>query len=183
MSSQIEVSRFLSTSGTPELGPGPRAGVQPEAELNRALNGFFQDSKLTMDRQQLIRALVLLWHDHLDPAHELAQGIDNADGAFVHGIMHRREPDYGNAAYWFRRVGRHAAFPEIAKRVGALAESKANSAVYHQLIRNREWDSFAFIEACKSAAAEPASDPGQSYLREVQRVETESLLDWFCQGR
>jgi hypothetical protein len=183
MTSQLELSSFLATAAPPELGPGPRAGVRAESELNSALDSWFRQSKLSFERQQLIRALLLLWHDHQDPAHELAQSIDNADGAFVHGIMHRREPDYGNAAYWFRRVGPHPTFPGIARRVSALPESDSNAELQRQLVRNGEWDPFAFIDASRSVAGMPASDASQRYLRAVQCIETKALLDWFGQGQ
>ena len=35
------------------------------------------------------------------------------EGEFWHAILHRQEPDPGNAAYWFRRVGQHAVYPEV----------------------------------------------------------------------
>src|SRR5438046_2755350 len=103
-------AKFLDTAQPADLGPGPRSGVLPEKELGNTLAEAFKGTKLSERTQQLVRALVLLWHDHLDAAHTLAQAIENAEGSYVHAIMHRREPDYGNAAYWFRRVSRHASF-------------------------------------------------------------------------
>src|SRR4051794_6992325 len=46
-----------------------------------------------------------------DEAHEIAQNIEDADGSYWHAIVHRQEPDAGNAGYWFRQVGQHAIFP------------------------------------------------------------------------
>ena len=48
------------------------------------------------------------WH----AAHGLAQGQDDADGAWVHAYLHRVEGDEGNAGYWYRRAGRpHSTAP------------------------------------------------------------------------
>ena len=54
-------------------------------------------------------ALTALWHDgrgDWHAAHETAQNIDDADGAWIHAYLHRKEGDAGNAAYWYRRAGR-----------------------------------------------------------------------------
>ena len=53
-------------------------------------------------------SLVALWHDakgDWDAAHRVAQDVDDADGAWVHAYLHRKEGDAGNAAYWYRRAG------------------------------------------------------------------------------
>src|SRR6516225_10022072 len=118
---------LLATSDPPDLGPGPRPGVKTEAELDRSLDVFLGGNRLPRESLQLIQAIVLLWHDHLDSAHTIAQAVDNADGAFVHGIMHRREPDYGNAGYWFRRVGTHPAFGKLGQRAKALLEAPSQT--------------------------------------------------------
>jgi len=50
-----------------------------------------------------------LWHagrDEWTPAHEIAQSVDDAEGAWVHAHLHRKEGDLGNASYWYSRAGR-----------------------------------------------------------------------------
>jgi hypothetical protein len=178
MSAAIKLKPLLVTPEPPELGPGPRAGVQTADSLSRALEGLFSNSPVPVQRQELLRALLLLWHDHLDAAHEIAQHIPDPDGAFVHGIMHRREPDYGNAKYWFRRVGKHRAFAELARRAAPLLENEPARKLQAQLLPGGEWDAFAFVDACERAARKPNGLAQQ--LRELQRVETEVLLDCFC---
>src|SRR5256885_5285636 len=124
--SELDALRsLLRTRELPDLGPRPRTEAQNEADLSLAVDKAITSSKLSVRQKELIRALILLWHDHLDAAHTIAQDIDNPDGAFVHGIMHRREPDHGNAKYWFRRVGDHPVFAEIASRV--MASNNAQS--------------------------------------------------------
>src|SRR5437764_14172088 len=147
-----DIEKLLATPEPPELGPGPRPGILPEAELESKLDKLFDRGEIAAAKQPLIRALVLLWHDHLDAAHVIAQATDNADGAFVHGIMHRREPDYGNAKYWFHRVGSHPAFAEIARRVMASSSAQSDQPLLRELMPNGAWDPFAFIDACEEAA-------------------------------
>ena len=60
----------------------------------------------------LSQALLALWYDgrgDWDNAHETAQNIDSADGAWIHAYLHRKEGDTGNAAYWYRRAGKPVA--------------------------------------------------------------------------
>lgn len=155
-----ELQKLFATAEPPELGPGPRAGLLAEAVLAARLDELFDRGEIAIARQPLIRALVLLWHDHLDAAHVIAQSIDNADGAFLHGIVHRREPDYGNAKYWFQRVGAHGAFGEIAARVA-----------------QGRFDPLAFVDACAVAARSGRGEMAAEVLREVQRIESAVLLE------
>jgi hypothetical protein len=171
---------MLTTAGLPELGPGPRAGVLPQRELSAALAGLLKGGRVP--KAELIHGLVLLWHDQMEPAHEIAQAIETADGSFLHGILHRREPDYGNATYWFRRVGRHECFPEIAQRVSELLKARNESKVETVLIRNGDWDAYGFIGLCEKAATKGAADPQVKLLREIQGIEMEVLLDRWSGG-
>jgi len=177
MSAMDGVNKFLATPEPPELGPGPRPGVQSEEELKGKLQVFFAGGKLPVQKQQLVRALVFLWHDHLESAHVIAQDVDTADGAFVHAIMHRREPDYGNAKYWFRRVGKHPVFGELASGVCSILEQRGNRELRQLLVPDSEWEPFAFVDACERAARKATQE--EALLREIQRIETETLLDWI----
>jgi hypothetical protein len=170
------LTQLLQTPEPPELGPGPRSDLQPQGKLDQALDKALRGSILSAGNQQLIRALVLLWHDHLEAAHVIAQSIENADGAYVHGIMHRREPDFSNAAYWFRRVGAHPAFEPLKEKVRALVREK-NASPLQKLLSGRTWDPFAFIKECELAKRNGLPD---AHLREVQRIEFEELLNWLC---
>src|SRR5262245_55121269 len=65
-----------------------------------------QDETPAGELAPLLRAL---WHDargSWDRAHEVAQGVETRDGAWVHAYLHRKEGDPDNARYWYRRAGR-----------------------------------------------------------------------------
>jgi hypothetical protein len=172
---------LLGTEQLAELGPGRREGVLPEAEIRKTLAECFRKKALGTEPQYLITSLILLWHDHMDSSHTIAQGIPSIDGSYVHGMMHRREPDYWNSKYWFRRVGSHPAFPEIAKRAGVLLEGKSHEELRKKLLPEGKWDAVAFIDACESAAK--SRDPGgTALLQKIQAVEFEVLLERFTGG-
>jgi len=52
-----------------------------------------------------LQAAVFLYVDDIARAHEAAQADETPEGAYWHGIVHRREGDFSNAKYWFRRAG------------------------------------------------------------------------------
>ena len=174
-----ELQKLLLTPEPAELGPGPRSGVQPKEMLESRL-GEILAKETRSDEADLVRALVLLWHDHLEASHAISQGIEGADGAFVHGIMHRREPDYGNAAYWFRRVGRHGAFPELARRATEVLQREEAPDLRAKLIQKGEWDPFGFVDACDNATR-AGGENQRKVLRKIQNTEFEVLLAWFYQ--
>jgi hypothetical protein len=177
MPGDASLKTFLATSQLADLGPGPRPGVLSEALLNAQFRDDNSLSKLPPENQELVRALILLWHDHLEAAHAIAQGVESADAAFVHGIMHRREPDYGNATYWFRRVGNHPAFAQLSRRAAALLNGAADQELRRRLLPKGQWDPFGFINACEQVAGRPQGDAEQSRLLEVQALEFDVLLE------
>lgn len=177
---------LLATPEPPELGPGPRDGIRTQAELDRELRELFAPSPLPTQSRELVRALVLLWHDHLDASHTISQGIENPDGSLLHAIMHRREPDYWNSKYWWRRVGNHPVFPEIARRVelrliqgGPPEQLPSAPDAVRKLLRPGRWNPDGFVDACAAVAGEPTDAPSVRWLREVQRAESEAVLEYL----
>lgn len=102
------------------LGPGSKNLAQLPLLKELATNPVCT-SVLTSDAQECCRSALWLLHNFLDESHEISQEIHSSTGSFWHGIMHRREPDAGNAKYWFHRVGNHPVLQqlrEIAPTVG-----------------------------------------------------------------
>lgn len=96
-----------------------------------------------------------------EEAHSIAQDIATPEGSYWHAIVHRQEPDDGNSAYWFRQVGEHPIYPQLAAAAGAA-----------------QWDPLAFIDLCAKARRAPGSDAERQAL-ELQRTEWQMLFD-FC---
>jgi hypothetical protein len=60
--------------------------------------------------EDLGAALLALWHAKRGDwvrAHKIVQDGGNRDCDWVHAHLHRAEGDDSNAAYWYRRAGRH----------------------------------------------------------------------------
>jgi hypothetical protein len=111
-------------------------------------------------------ASLWLYHDFLDESHTISQDIATTSGSYWHGILHRREPDPSNSAYWFRRVGDHPILVPLAEEARALGL---------QLTLGR-WDPFTFIDLCEKHRDTGTTD--EDTLRSVQRREWELLFDW-----
>jgi hypothetical protein len=168
--------RLIGTATLPDIGPAQRPGAEEVAALNEKLARFFQENRIALDYQDHLRSAALLWHDHLEESHQLSQNLHDRSGSFLHGIMHRREPDYGNAKYWFRQVGQHPAFPEIVRQVKRLFAGQAGDTPPLHMLARDAWDPFAFVDACESAATPNSSGARRKLLQEVQAIEFKTLL-------
>ena len=70
--------------------------------------------------------LLALWYDGRSDwtrAHEIAQEIDDATGAWIHAYLHRKEGDASNAAYWYRRAGQPIATGTLETEWNAIVAS------------------------------------------------------------
>jgi hypothetical protein len=56
-------------------------------------------------------------------AHELVNELETPDAMAVHAHLHRREGDFSNADYWYRRVGRDHFREDLEQERQALVEA------------------------------------------------------------
>jgi hypothetical protein len=148
----------------------------PEA---RALLNSFRAAEIFPDARDAQAAMAGLWlyFSCFEEAHALADANPSAEGALWHAILHRQEPDSGNAAYWFRRAGRHAIFADLAREAAAILERLPGAE-----FRVGRWDPFAFIAFCDRARVQPGSRQEQA-AREIQRAEWQLLFDYCARPR
>ncbi|MEK7676660.1 MAG: hypothetical protein AAB676_12590 [Verrucomicrobiota bacterium] len=118
------ILQVIRTSDWPELDSKRRPNAKSTGQLREELAPLLGQTTLRPSGQELIIGAALLWHDHLEAAHTIAQQTDTTDGSLLHGMMHRREPDYGNARYWFQRASQHRCYPTIARCVTAFLQDQ-----------------------------------------------------------
>lgn len=169
--------KLVRTESLPELGQGPRAGVLPFAELEPRLRGLRLGDDLPEGREDQLVAAALLYHDHHNEAHDLVQDMTDVDGALVHAIVHRREPDYWNAKYWFRRVGDHPVYRRLAARLAEAEGTPSAGAIARRLTLSGTLDPLGLVDAVELVARRRADDAEVMFLRRVQHLEFEALVE------
>ncbi len=167
----------VATPEPPELGQGPRTQVKALALIQEDLSLFFANQRIESGRAVRLRATALLYNDHHDEAHDLVQDLSDTDGALIHGILHRREPDYWNAKYWFRRFVAHPAHLAMGRRLASLARTPAEVESVKALTLPGAFDPFAFVDAVESVAKAPHGGAMTQWLRRVQHAEFEELVN------
>lgn len=130
------------------------------------------------DAGKAVKSGLLLWNDDLETSHTISQAIQTETGSYWHGIMHRREPDYGNSKYWFHKVGEHDTFEDLKSCAVQAARHFGLSDLETSFASSYEWNPISFIDLCEeSADNDPESDLIQC-LRLVQLEEIRLLLAW-----
>lgn len=166
---------MLVPSELPPLVPrAPRTPKSWPAMLEEMTIPWAKAS-LTPTRRTALLAGLWLLQDELDRSHSHSQQIEGADGHYGdywHAIMHRREPDYGNSQYWFRRVGRHPVQARLAEELAAGRFDPVPEAWRGRLARGG-WDSLAFVDLCEAAEDSPEFD---AFARRIQWCEMLHLL-------
>jgi len=154
-------NKLIADADLCPLGPG-RQNMKAKEELNSLSIATAFDCAIE-DQEMALCCLSGVWllHNFLDESHTISQDIGSSEGSFWHGIMHRREPDYSNAKYWFRKVGDHPVLGELA----ATQEGG--------------FDPFDFVDRCQQAsiAAGRGDNSEDEACRELQTLEWKLLFD------
>lgn len=120
------------------------------------------------DRPALAAGL-WLYVDELDRSHSLSQSIDTPTGSFWHAIMHRREGDFSNSHYWYRRVGKHPAMNRISISGGSAGSGTTVGG----------YDPHAFVDRVERCVR---NNPAKcAELVTMQRREWFALFEWCAE--
>jgi hypothetical protein len=172
------LARLLVDAPLNELGPG-----SPTLSVRAALASLTVETafsgKEVVDTDMARGCISGLWllHDYLDESHTISQGIHTSTGSYWHGIMHRREPDFSNAKYWFQRVGGHPVFETLGREAADLAGQANSGGNTDFLVSQTNWDPFRFVDLCARALREGGE--ASELTRRIAQREWQLLFD-FC---
>ncbi|HQH73843.1 MAG TPA: hypothetical protein PK360_17340 [bacterium] len=159
-----------------ELGPGePNAGAEPRLAGLQADDLFSARRILDRDMAQACLAGVWLYHNFLNQSHKISQTIATSSGSYWHGFMHRRELDFSNAKYWFRKVGVHPVYGRLCREAKALAAAHPHFSPAF-LTSQEEWDPYSFVDFCEECLQ--VETPAEPLCRMIQQREWELLFDY-----
>jgi len=115
----------------------------------------------------LLKGALFFGLDALDEAHKIFQDGSGDLASYWHGMIHRRESDFDNARYWFRRTGELPFFSVLHRTASNISPTMA---------RQSNWTPYLFTGQCEQVRF------GDSDLKvecvALQRAEFEKLLDY-----
>jgi hypothetical protein len=171
------IAAILEPRRLNELGPGkPNEALRPGLREFSLEKSLIAEGVCDWDMAAACWAGLWLYHDFLDESHEISQTIKSTTGSYWHGLMHRREPDFDNARYWFHRVGVHEIFPRVHARARELASTAERDPSTDFLFEQSTWDAFKFVDLCQACVINRS--PCDLLCRQIQQAEWEFLFDY-----
>ena len=155
-------------------GPAPASAHKALAQV-QPTHLFSRPIKHQEDAQAALAGL-WLWHDALDECHQIVQDIASPTGSFWHAIMHRREGDFSNSKYWYRRCSNH----HVMRMMGSVASSLAGEQTSDPLIAGAlsgGWDPYGFVDLVE-ALHKKIADPRHEIAIRLQKAEWQGLFEY-----
>lgn len=159
-----ELTAAVAAADVPDLGERTQAArltaLLQNAEISDSGLVFANGETMSLSRSQAALCLSGFWllAGDLETSHSFSQALPCRNGSFWHGIMHRREGDFGNSKYWFRKVGEHPIFEQLA-----------------DVTTGGYQDPFDFVDECSRVAGKKNSDAYQSCML-AQWAEWQALM-------
>ena len=138
-------------------------GVSRHADLVREV---IQDPAIK-DKLSL-QAGLWLYVDDLDRSHDASQQLHRPTGSFWHAIMHRREGDFGNSHYWYRKIGQHPVLSRVSPSGSGAAAGTAIGG----------YEPHNFVDRVERAYAQKSESPD---LIAMQRLEWAALFEYCAE--
>lgn len=172
----VAAEQPVKVVAAPRLGFDWKAGTLPLADsgtpADEAVSEFL--SEKSSDIPDIVWAGLLLANGEDEASHRVSQSFEGeSDFDYWHGLMHRREPDYGNASYWFRRVGQHPAFDDLPTAIKRIFATINDVSV--PPFAEETWSAADAIEYFHRAADQPGSEL-ERHARLIQQAEIANLL-------
>ena len=150
----------------PERAMGHLVGEGERNEAVELVEKILRDPAL--EGRHDLGAGLWLYVDQLDRSHRLSQQDESPTGSFWHAIMHRREGDFSNSKYWYRRAGHHPAMSRIDVGGGSAAAGTSIGS----------YEPFTFVDRVERCHDKQAKC---EELVSVQRREWAALFEWCAE--
>ncbi len=99
-----------------------------------------------------------------------------ATSAYLHAIIHRREGDFSNSRYWYRRCANHPILPTLGRQVEEIARSEpADKKIFR--ITADGFNPIVFVEFVENLI--PTDTSRHRFATIAQRLELQAMLA-FC---
>ena len=170
---------LISRLPTMPLGHG-----EPDTEVRVLLAPEFRQElfaplKLVDPRSvDLCAAGLWLAFGHLEECHKIAQSHESPDGNFWHAIMHRREGDFWNSKYWFRRVNQHP-IAALLRLKAIRVQRETQCRQVETLVMKSKWDAPLYVDLCERALSEGGVI--EEFCRRTQQAEWHLLFEHCLQ--
>jgi len=149
------------------VGPSPNRGI---AAAMPSLVEVLDKQVAAGPMRECLHAGLWLLGDDLDAAHRICQDVETAHGAAWHAVVHRREGDFWNSKYWWRRAG-GVRFEGLAEGIrAALPDGPAEVLA---CVRGGRYDGSSFVDIVERSHGDVTM---REALVTVQRMEWVALF-------
>jgi hypothetical protein len=167
--------------------PHPFARLErgkPIAKGREAVAGLSEKSKKADDpKTLLLQSAFYICFDCFEEAHNIAQDHEGPIGNWLHAILHRREPDGGNAKYWYARVKlpdkvNQRIVEEALKLLKSVSLPELEP-LQRKISKSGAWEPEDFVDLCDKFRQKDSGSLAYWTLAKIQEIEWWGLVEFI----